>query len=283
MNIKIITDDGLPLIKSIERYIKFVLPDFSKKNGPDIVLVDRGVVDKNIETINSLVAEDKIIIIFIDPGSPRFGYDVIDWFVKQPKVGKIDVLELNKLPTVYDKLVNQSAVSEISSRYLKIQQQERRVRALLHGADQQLATPELRQKWIEQARDLGFIGDDEKVIHQVKSWKPETAGEFQDVYLEGVYVDAYQTLFDNEWKLVKKTFESVANLASGKPVYVISDSDEQQLRDLLNKNNIEWLLVSKYVLRGAVLETVIDNLSADDFLKMYSINFKNYINIKDLI
>ncbi len=283
MDIKVITDGGDQLVQSISRFIKYVLPDFLAQVGPDLVLLDKGLVENSIEKIGKLISDDKVVVVFSDPGPLKKESEIYSWLVKQSRVGQIKILELKSLPSVYEGLKSQSKGSEISFRYTKILDRERKIRSLLHGMDHKLSNPMFKQDWFIEANNLGFFGDDDQIINLVKSWKPETTGEFQGVYLEGVYVDAYQTLFNNDWILVRETVERVIELANNRPIYVISDSDQRELRELLDKNNINWLLISKFVLRGAILETVVDNLPAEDFLKVYSINYKNYINVKDLI
>jgi hypothetical protein len=140
-----------------------------------------------------------------------------------------------------------------------------------------------RNQWLIDARKLGIGGTDEEVISYVRAWKPETAGEFQGKYLEGIFVDAYQTLFDDNWQIVESVKEKVTILAKNGPaeIFVISDSEETELKTRLANNQINWPLLSKYNLRGAILEMVIDNLSQEEFEATYQIKADAFVNVSE--
>jgi hypothetical protein len=140
-----------------------------------------------------------------------------------------------------------------------------------------------RAQWLADARKLGISGTDDEVISYVRNWKPASAGEFQGKELKGIFVDAYQTLFDDNWQLVGSVKEKVVALSQNgsNKVFVISDSETTELAARLARNQIDWPLLSKYDLRGATLEQVIDNLAQEEFEATYQIKVQTFVRVSD--
>lgn len=114
---------------------------------------------------------------------------------------------------------------------------------------------------------------------ELASRQKKLDGEFEGVSLEGLFVDALGILFDENWELfpgVKQTIEEIAAVKETK-IFVISDSDTNLVKDKLASGGITWPVMSKYNIRGATLECVIDNLSQEEFEDTYKIKAPIFI------
>jgi predicted transcriptional regulator len=81
-----------------------------------------------------------------------------------------------------------------------------------------------------------------------------------------------------------KVKEAAEKLAEGElKTFVISDSEESELKKRLEGAKITWPLLSKYDIRDSILEVVIDNLSEEEFRKIYDITPQRFIQVGELI
>ena len=167
----------------------------------------------------------------------------------------------------------------------KLELLERTISILRHDVSYALADPAKLQAWLERARAADIIGSDDEIVQYVKNWTPQTYGAFEGKELEGIFVDALDTLFYPDWTLnagIKAVVEKMSE-EIGKPITVISDSDKWDVESALKKGKITWKYISKFTLRGATLETVVDNLSKEEFEKTYSISAKHFISVSELL
>lgn len=292
MKIEVITNDTR-LRASIERYFKFVLADLSSLEG-DVYIVDVTALNNNsasyqlLTKVKELVSSKKFVILLSPDNEEVLKKNNLYFsgFMSYANVGYVNGLNMKSLRETCSELINTVKKDDrVRIQLFKLEEFESKIAKLKHGIDQKILDPGQRNVWLQNARELKFSGDDDEVIKQVRSWTPETSGEFKGIHLEGIFVDAFETLFDVNWELdvaVKKAAEKIAR-EKDKFIYLISDSDEFELTEVLKKYSINWKLLSKYTLRGSTLETVIDNLSAGDFVKTYSITYKTFINVKDLV
>ncbi len=141
-----------------------------------------------------------------------------------------------------------------------------------------------RQEWFKQANSLGFEGDEKQIIKQVRRWLPRADGFLQDKFFEGIFVDAYGTLFDSDWRLnaaVKSAIDELVALLQ-KKVFIISDSEKWLVEKKKAEYGVTWEFLSKYDLKGTILETVVDNLLEEDFLSQHDICALRYINVSEI-
>ncbi len=199
-------------------------------------------------------------------------------------VGFCDILYMSHVLPKYQEIVSGKKREDATGLTLyAFSKKQKAIASLRHGINK--VDGYGRQDWLNETRETGVTGTDEEVINYIRNWEPETAGEFAGKYLEGIFVDAYQTLFDDKWVIDMNVLEIVSKLAeeTKKNVFVISDSPKSELKKLMDDREIPWPLLSKYDLRGAELEIVIDNLSRSEFKRMYQIFSQKFINVADLL
>lgn len=197
-----------------------------------------------------------------------------------PNVGFVDIVKLEKLPSVYQELASgQKKADTTGLAVYNFSQKGKKMSLLKHNLSHITRDLDSRKEWFAEAMAIGLSGTAEEIITMVETWRPEIAGEFQGVSLEGIFVDAFETLFNENWELFPGVKQAVEDIAAGKEtkVFVISDSDTNLVKNKLAANGITWPLLSKYDLRGAILECVIDNLSQEEFEDTYKLKATAFI------
>lgn len=200
-------------------------------------------------------------------------------------VAFVPAFALKKIPEKYQELVSGIkkrddtlfAVSELNNL-------SRSIAALKHDLHHAASDSATFQNWLRRAGQLGFTGSPEEIKDKVLKWTPDTAGALAGQFLPGIFVDALDTLFTAEWRLDTVVMLAVTQIANqtDKKIFVISDSDRNLVQEKLRINNIDWMLLSKYELRGATLEFVVDNLSRQDFQDTYNIKTKEFMSVDEL-
>ena len=291
--IKIVSDNK-NCADSIRRYLSFNLSETDMKN---LILVDVNTVlipsqkrtDRTgINLAKEYVDDSNNVIIMLSLEKESFLLKNNEHFsalMAYPNVGFCDILALNNIPLIYKELALGHKSKDATGLALyEFHILERKIAVLRHGMHRVNEGKSQCSLWLEEARNAGLSGSDDEIINYVRNWKPETSGAFEGKFLEGVFVDALDTLFDKNWLLNPKVKEAVEKIAfnNDKKIFVISDSPKNLLENKLGFHNILWKNISKYDLRGATLEIVIDNLSKNDFKKTYGINSETFINVSEL-
>jgi len=291
-NIKIITD-GEGVEDALRRRLNFAPILIGER---DLILVDVNCVLEHSQSRTDRVGlrlaqeyagnpQNVVILLGLEP----------EWYLRKTSedfVGLMaranvdfsDIILLNKVLPKYQEIVSGNKQTDSTALAIYDFQKKQKAIAVLRHSISRVDNSDSRQAWLDEVRAAGITGTDEEIIKYVRTWEPDTAGEFQGKYLEGIFVDAYQTLFDEEWKLDVNVKEAVEKMATEqrKKVFVISDSPASQLQKMLDSSRISWTLLSKFDLRGANLEIVIDNLSQGEFKGMYQIFPQKFINVLNL-
>ena len=135
------------------------------------------------------------------------------------------------------------------------------------------SSKETTKEWLKRAAEAGFSGTPEEVKEAIRNWKRTTAGRFEGQQIEGVFVDFQGTLVVNDHlnEKVLNLIEKLKGIKNEKSVCVISDSDLSDVSKELKRLGISYPVMSKFELKGAALEIVIDDLSQVEFHKEYGI------------
>lgn len=291
-NIKIVTDSS-ELKNALERHLKFSPLEIGDR---DLILVDVNCFLKSSQSrVNrdglglaweyAENSQNVVILLGLEP----------EWYLRQTSTDFVglmtranvdfsDIIILDQVLPKYQAIISgQKQENSTGLAVYEFQKKQKAIASLRHCI-RQVDDSNSRKSWLEEARAAGISGTDEEIIAYVRAWEPDTAGEFVGKKLSGIFVDAYQTLFDEEWKLDAKVKAAVEKLAAEqeKQVFVISDSSASPLQHLLDFYKVSWTLLSKYDLRGVTLEIVIDNFSLDDFKDMYHIFPQKFINVADI-
>jgi len=291
-NIRIITD-GEGVEDALRRRLNFAPILIGER---DLILVDINSVlrpsQSRTDRAGLVIAREYaggsnnvVILLGLEP----------EWYLRQTSedfVGLMarsnvdfsDIIILDQVLPKYQAIVSGKKKEDSTGLAVYEFQKKQKAIASLRHCIRQVDDYNSRKRWLDEAKAAGISGTDEEIIAYVRTWEPDTAGEFQGKYLEGIFVDAYQTLFDEEWKLDVNVKEAVEKMAAkqGKKVFVISDSSASPLQQLLDFYKVSWTLLSKYDLRGVTLEIVIDNFSLDDFKDNYHIFPQKFINVADI-
>lgn len=278
----IIVTDSNVLEKSINRYFEFVLSGMKFDN---LVLVD---LNSDFSSAREYASnkDNKVIL---------FGIENIRVYEKDPKfrllmalsnVEFINALEMCRIPEIYNKISSGEKKEDATSATLaSFQILEREISAVCHGIDfdADIFSEDI-QKRIARARVAGLTGTDKEIFEYLKNWRPDEHGAFEGKRLEGIFVDALDTLFDREWNVIPGIFAFVEKMRVGRhSVTVISDSDAEIVKRALKKADIEWKLLSKFDLRGATLEIVVDNLSREEFFERHRISAETFVSVSDIL
>lgn len=289
MKAKAIITDSKPLIGAIERYLEFVLADQKAEN---LVIVDvNTVLDSSqqrqerigIELAREYIKDPQNIVILISVEHESFLMKNNIHFaglMTLPNVGFVDALSIKDISEKYQELLSGKRVADKTGLAIYEHEVRERLLAGLRHDKSNIGTA----SWLKEAREGGLAGTDQEIIAFVKNWSPETSGEFQGKYLEGIFVDALDTLFNQSWESNKYVVIAVSMMSEKlqKKLFVISDSESNVVTKALEASNITWKLISKYTLRGANLEIVIDNLSKEEFESTYKITARQFINVSEL-
>lgn len=297
MKAKIISN-SLLFINSIERYLQLV---FSDEEFENLVVVDiysvlggdsdhPGKID--VASVKECVQDPKNIVLLIGMENIFFlmkNNHHLAGLMAYQNVDFVNIFDGDNIWLKYQKLFSGQKEPDVAglARY-EFQERERALSSLRHDLDYVLdrakKDPPVLIGWLQRARKAGLAGTDEKIIKYVQGWRPETCGEYKDKFLEGVFVDAFETLFDKDWKMNHSVRSAIQKMSdeNKKAVLVISDSDKASVEQKLKDNNITWPLISKYDIRGAILEVVIDNMLQKDFEVTYGIKTQKFINVVDL-
>jgi len=286
------------LVHALERYLRFVHPD---EEVEDLIIVDiNSVLDDvrdhlggfEVASVKERVQNSKNIVMLFGVEDESFLMKNNHHFAGLMTYSNVDFINIfigdNVLLKYQELASGQKKQDTTGLACYEFQEWERAISGLRHGLDSVLTRakkdPSILAEWLQRARKAGLTGSDEEIIKYVQEWSPETYGEFKGKFLEGIFVDAFETLFDKDWKIVHSVRAAVEKMSdeNQKVVFVISDSDKDFVEQKLNDNNVNWRLISKYDIRGAILEVVIDNMSQEDFESTYGIQAQKFINVVDL-
>jgi len=288
----VIISDGTGIEDALEGRLCFDLLGIGDR---DLILVDVNLTLNNSQSRTDRVGlevareyaanpENVVILLGLEPESylRRESPDFVG-LMARANVDFADIIGLDDVLPKYQNIISGNKKEDSTGLAVyNFQRKQKAIAKLKHCICN--VDDERWAQWLADARKAGISGTDNEVIGYVRAWRPETAGEFQGKYLEGIFVDAYQTLFDDNWqpvKSVRQRVEEVAKKGQFK-IFVISDSEEEKLKPLLERGNINWPLLSKYDLRGATLELVVDNLTKEEFEETYQIKAKTFVNVSEL-
>lgn len=282
MHARIISRNQL-FIKSLEQYIRTV---FSGIEVSNLFLIN--AADSLDEA--KKYASDKqnvVLLLGIAEENDLLKHQDFKGLLALSNVAFINLTSAKGILKKYHEIV--SGEKKFDSVLLAISENEefgRKVAVLRHDFPNVRGNSDKYQDWLQRAKDLGFSGDTtEELIDQVLFWHSDEAGAFQGKFLEGIFVDAFETLFSSSWKLDPVIMLSALRFSreNKKKIFVISDSEKEVVQTALKEYNLlDWQLLSKYELRGATLEFIIDNLPQEAFEQMHDIKAQKFISVGEL-
>lgn len=293
--IKIIADEMTE--KALRRWIDLALDENEEFEMKNVILIYVNVVFSSDQTrtdniglkiAKDLVKDETNVIILAGYESKKTLQkrdDLLSALLAYPNVEYIDILNLKEIVPAYQRITSGKKVLDKTTIALyEFKEWEKKLAELRHVIHRIESNPQKLEKWLEDAKKAGITGTDEEILNFVRNWKPGTVSKFEGKELEGVFVDAFETLFDENWNLIPSVQSAVEKLSmqKSKPIFVISDSEKTELKKRLDKNNINWPLLSKFDIRGANLELVIDNLTQEEFENRYDIKSREFINVQEL-
>ncbi len=187
--------------------------------------------------------------------------------------------QLVQIVTTYQMLKKgEKKESTLGKFAFEIEMFEREVSILRHDLHYAEADPERMVLWLDRAQKAGFTGTEKEIIEKVRNWERKTAGRFEGKYLEGVFIDFQGTLVV-DGKINQKIQKKIEELGSDKQFCIISDSDPKNVQTKLKGFGFTCPILSKFDLKGAELEVVIDDFPEEKFRKEYGIIPKKYIQV----
>lgn len=281
MHARIISRNEL-FVKSLERYIRNV---FSGVEVANLFLINAA---DSLDAAKQHAANQQNVVLLLGVAEEEdlLNHQDFKGILALANVSFVNLSNIKDILRKYQEIVN--GEKKFDSVLLAISENEefgRKVAVLRHDFPNVRGNSDKYQDWLQKAKDLGFSGDTtEELIDQVLFWHPDEAGAFQGKFLEGIFVDAFETLFSSSWKLDPVIMLSALRFSreNKKKVFVISDSEKEVVQEILKKYNLDWPLLSKYELRGSTLEFVIDNSSQDVFEQIYDIKAQSFMSVSEL-
>lgn len=290
-----IVSDSSTLINRIKQAIDYLFGNIEAEN---LVIVDLNLIidsdDKRTQHLGLGVAkkaakDPKKIIILVSFESPAWlmhNEPEFAGLMSLPNVGFADAADLRKIWEVYRTLSFEPQIDNLVGRQIyEFEKRQRLLTRLRHDLGSAQFHHHKLQLVLNEARErLGFTGNDIEVTDKILSSLDVSTGPFAAQFLSGIFVDAFETLFNSQWRLNQSVKAAIIRLAvdQGRAVIVISDSDDQFIKNKLISHEVDWQFISKYALRGAELEIVVDNLTKLEFEAIYGISTRQFINVLDL-
>ncbi len=275
-------------VAAIERYFKYLVPP---ESFDDLVIVIAEFVEGNgyysdlhgIDQVKRYADDPKLFVVLmsflnaeaIAERGPEFA-GLLSYanvaFARLPDVGEA--------VRVYRELKSGSKKEDaLGKRLFEIENIDRTVSILRHDLHYAEENAKKMQSWLTQAREAGFSGSPQEIVAAVRNWKRATAGKCEGQYFGGLFVDFQGTLV-KDGVVQKAVLEKVRRLAAGRSITVITDSDLQEVRKTLAGLGLP--VASKFDLKGAELETVVDDLSQKEFRATYGIVPRQFIRVDAL-
>ena len=266
-------------------------------DSKELIIIDLNIIlhhlQKKLDRIGLAIAKEYVedennivILLSVEKEDHLLHDERFGALMARGNVGFSDFMDGREVPAIYKALASgQKRTDRTALAVYEFQAKCQAVDLLKQSLLAVQGHPEELKKWLERAKEAGFNGESQEVICQVKSWYPDDQKPFAGQMLDGIFVDAFNTLFDSNWALnlqVKKTVQDLA-VREKQKIFILSDSDPQTINRELEKNEINWQLISKYDLRGATLGTVVDVLPAEVFKAVYDISAKRFVRAEELV
>lgn len=285
--IKIISNDE-SFIDSMERYFRNDLPHFKPNN---LFIIDYNAIgtdDLLAMQTRTYAKNQNYVVIIVSMEDRALLNNNLEFagLISFTNVEHVSVYSLVEIPEKYQRIVEGKKPEDtlVAIQYaLRIKQE---VVTLLKrerlSAQQDEGMMEL---WQELAKSFDFRGDFEEISKQLEAWKSINDGAYRGKALSGIFVDAYETLFDENWIINENVLHRIEGMAAefGKKVFVLYDRDEDILKQKMQSNKIVWSLLSKHEIRGAILEICIDNLSEKELENEFQISCQSFIPVQALV
>jgi len=283
------------MVMAICHYFEYVFE--SKKDNCDLFVVDVSSLFFSSENLKALEyqketwkvienCKNTVLLMFVGAIESLKKEEFLRDMLAMPNVASISFLDLSQALILADEVEKREKNNfKEYLLFLKVKSNDSIFSGLKHGIENSFGE-DLKER-IRKARATGYFSDsisNEEVESYLRSWRPEAGGPFEGVSLDGIYIDAYGTLFNENWEIRQSVLSTIRGLSVKlkKEIFIISDSEKSKLIPLLNKNGIKNFLISKYALRGAKLEIVVDDYPQEKFMAEYSITPIKFINVKDL-
>ncbi len=292
MKITIISDNQ-EWKNSVQRYLEYVLPEL--KFEKDVLLVDINSKEvssdkrtdrKGIEIAGKNYDKNTIIILMSFETEESLKESSLEFMglMSHSNVGFIQLPDINLVVEEVKRIIAGEKKEDATA--FSLYSFEKKLQVLV-GLQHNMGWTSSSQKKagaLKEAREVGLEGTDEEIIEQIRNWKRDDTGYFKDKVLEGIFVDALNTLFDSNWNLNVDVLRKINKLKekTGKTIFIISDSTPMEVEKAKEKAGLLFKLLSKFALRGAILEIAIDDLSEQEFKERYNITSKVFINVLEL-
>lgn len=285
--IKIISNDE-SFIDSMERHFRNDSPYFNPDN---LYIIDYNaiVTDDLLAMQSRTIAKNRnnvAIIVSMEDRAVLSNYLEFAGYMSFANVEHVSIYSLVEIPEKYNYILAGKKQEDtlVAIQYtLRIKQEV--VTQLKHEKLNAESDESMMELWLELAKSYGFKGDFEEISKQLESWTPAKDGAYKGKTLSGIFIDAYETLFDENWAINENVLHRVEGMAAEfeKRVFVLSDRDEDTLKQKLQSNKIVWGILSKYEIRGSILEICIDNLTEKELAKEYKIICQTFIPVQALV
>lgn len=271
------------LVSTLEKVVDPVFEDDVR-----ILLVD----------VEAFVANEKEVVATIERGLPVifYGFDTLEKFVasgmsaasylhlKNTEYMQLPPRAVEGLAAFYNKIIKNKNVENKALKLLSIVSNKRYLANIfLH--DLQPGKKDHETILQKANEDLGVTGTLEQVRKKLEVLRSRelkskaVAGLAKGEVLPGVFCDIEGTLFV-KGEINPAILEKLNEYSKDRAVTLWTGGDVHDLRKRLAYNRIYYPLVSKYDFYDCKVETVIDDLTPEEFFKEYGIVASEYIQVK---
>ncbi|MCX6808270.1 MAG: hypothetical protein NTW50_01200 [Candidatus Berkelbacteria bacterium] len=204
-------------------------------------------------------------------------------FVRLPFLGQ----EL--ITKVAEAKSNERPLDQLALDLLDLTTEISRAKTINHDLQNALRTgdEDKAETLLAAATELFGDQDREMLIHTVaRAAFSEVVGkQFEGKYYPDLCIDLEGTLIGADGEPNQQVLDLIklSTDLRRRPVTIWTGSELKQARQILNKLGLTCKLMSKNNTAGIEVETMIDDLSADEIESRYGIKARNYINIDDLV
>lgn len=154
------------------------------------------------------------------------------------------------------------------------------VQILHHDIPSDRSDTQRMTKWEARARAMfGDLPQEALVSMAKEAMAGRQEGKFTGRIFPDVCVDIEDTLFTSDGKFHPEIIALAEEIASGGPVTLWTGGNIHDLTKKVRDAGVLYKIVSKHVMRGANVRTVIDNLPAPVFQDVVGVGYKEYIQI----
>lgn len=157
---------------------------------------------------------------------------------------------------------------ELRLSLLDIRDLESEQRTLAHDLHHAQSSAQV-SSWLERANAIGYSGSFEEIVAAVMAASLPSYTPFANRRFSGTFVDLEGTLFV-EGELNKEMLQRVNHHSVG-CINLWTGGDVSAMAEICRRRKLPWMVISKWLFRGATVEQAFDDLSEEELASQYGV------------